>query len=343
MNAASPTRSSTAAVIGAAAALLATAALQTSLAAPAAARPVPGPPRHAQSTAARPATSTNPTFSFFDFPTTSFTSAYGMNLAVSTRAKQYVVGAYGPYVDANGYVLNTSAFLMSIKTESGVTTQAFQAVEPTLSTYVNAEGVNDAGAIVGSVGTTLQSGFVLEGGVFTQLDVPYAGATVTAANGINNSGTVAGGWTAADGVTQQGFTWKNGAFAQVPGYPGAIQTWPWAINTKGDLAGYVQDSAGVTHGFVLEKGVYTLLDYPGAAFTVAVALNDSGEVAGYYCNTTATCDDGSFGFLYSGGTYTSVAVPGVEFTVLNGINNKGTMSGAYTDSNGLEHSFLVTL
>ena len=67
------------------------------------------------------------------------------------------------------------------------------------ATSTSANGINDAGDIVGSYpDTTGQYGFVLSKGAFTKIDVP--GAFSTDARGISSGGDVVGFYAKAPGL-----------------------------------------------------------------------------------------------------------------------------------------------
>src|SRR5271156_4247532 len=58
---------------------------------------------------------------------------------------------------------------------------------------------------------------------------------------------------------------------------GATSTGISQINNHGQMVGSYTDSAGVTHGLLLNAGVVTTIDYPGAAGTFCQSINDSGQ------------------------------------------------------------------
>ena len=81
--------------------------------------------------------------------------------------------------------------------------------------------------------------------------------------------------------------------------PGATLTDVNGINDSGAIVGnYV--AGGITHGFLLNGGLYTALDVPGAVATTAWDINDSGQIAGSF-----TAGGTTHGFLLSGGTFTT--------------------------------------
>ena len=52
------------------------------------------------------------------------------------------------------------------------------------------------------------------------------------------------------------------------------------------MGSYV-DAGGVSHGFSLSGGSYTMVDYPGAAGTALSSINPSGEMSGATCSDPA--------------------------------------------------------
>ncbi len=48
-------------------------------------------------------------------------------------------------------------------------------------------------------------------------------------------------------------------------FPGASATFPSGINPGGDIVGDYDDSAGVSHGFLLREDSFTTFDFPGLA------------------------------------------------------------------------------
>jgi len=96
------------------------------------------------------------------------------------------------------------------------------------SASTEADGINDAGTIVGFFvdRSGLEHGFLRQYGAFTQLDFP--GSKTTRTVGINNFGDVVGSFTEASGA-QHGLVRENGTFVRVD-FPGAASTAVLAIN-----------------------------------------------------------------------------------------------------------------
>ena len=97
-------------------------------------------------------------------------------------------------------------------------------------------------------------------------------------------------------------------------FPGAYFTFPKAINSSGQVAGYYTLSFAFSsaydiaqrnlHGFVLSNGQFTSIDVPGATWTEALAINDAGKVFGiYYVIPNAT--EGLFEYDVTTGTLTT--------------------------------------
>jgi hypothetical protein len=286
----------------------------------------------------RPAAPVN--FTFLDFPGTSFTGTYGINLGAKPGAKPVVVGAYGPGI--NGGSGDTFGFALKQKTKNSIMSESYQTILPTMNNLL-ASDINDSGHITGTFGPSLNHGFLLANGAFTQIDVPYEGAAGTTAEGINNAGVIVGNWY-ANSVIEHIYTWQKGVFTQVPDDPGYSLPYPGGINNNGDITGVITDAIGVNHGFLLKDGIYTLIDPPGSVYTAAGGLNDSDAVVGIYCTSVQACStpaNGIHGFLYSNGTYTTIDYQGAAETSVDNINNQGVMVGFYVDQTGANHGFQI--
>ena len=70
------------------------------------------------------------------------------------------------------------------------------------------------------------------------------------------------------------------------------------INSQGDIVGYITNSKGVYHGFLLHQGRYTTIDDPRAGSrsrqgTQAFGINPQGDIVGTYTDNKVV----SHGFL----------------------------------------------
>jgi probable HAF family extracellular repeat protein len=116
----------------------------------------------------------------------------------------------------------------------------------------------------------------------------------------------------------------SGGFATIS-YPGAISTWAWEINERGDIVGQYTDSSGVTHGFLLRGGRFVTVDFPGASRTVAQGINSRGAISGAYIGA-----DGKWhGFVLREGAFTTVDFPGAAITLAYTLNDRGDIPGMY--------------
>ena len=165
---------------------------------------------------------------------------------------------------------------------------------------------------------------------YTQVD--YPGAVLTEiVGGPNLQGTSVGIYNLTSGGANHGFArTANGAFTQID-VPGATNTTPNFINLQGVIVGGYSDSAGTSHGFVLNRGNYTTVDYPGASGTVLTGINDLGELSGFYCSDAACDASATFhSFVRSrSGTFTSFDPPGATGSEAAVVSLLGVVVGSY--------------
>jgi hypothetical protein len=114
---------------------------------------------------------------------------------------------------------------------------------------VNVTGLNNLGVIVGLFDDPNgnEHGYLRNtAGRYFQIN--YPGATVTAADRINDSGEVVGLWGTNTAGPFHGYTRINGTFTSVDA-PGATETRTRGINNAGVIVGRYTDSSGVIHGY----------------------------------------------------------------------------------------------
>jgi uncharacterized membrane protein len=126
--------------------------------------------------------------------------------------------------------------------------------------FTLAEGINDAGVIVGWYfvdGTSGYQGFVDNGGSFTTID--YPGYPNTYLAGINDSGLIVGGYGTAVTIGSTNYEWPHGflysagAFTSFDApFGDVVVTNPFALNNKGEIVGGYVDSAGMNYGFYIK-------------------------------------------------------------------------------------------
>jgi probable HAF family extracellular repeat protein len=134
-----------------------------------------------------------------------------------------IVGTFNP----NGQTNQTISVLIVNNIYS-------QIVFPGEADLTFANGINQAGEIVGTYGTPqTYLGFTDGNGTFTTVQVP--GAQLTLASAISNNGNIAGVYTDSSNLGH-GFTFIHGQYTTID-YPGATQTSLSGIDDAGDVVG----------------------------------------------------------------------------------------------------------
>lgn len=119
-------------------------------------------------------------------------------------------------------------------------------------------------------------------------------------------------------------------------FPNATATTAGSINARGDTSGNYVDVSGITHGFLLRKGVFFTIDFPDASFTSARAMNARGDIAGRIHDANGN----DHAFLLRDGQFTQIDYPGADATVGRGINNAGDVTGNHVNIIGTEGGFV---
>jgi hypothetical protein len=154
------------------------------------------------------------------------------------------------------------------------------------ATLVNANGINDSGAVVGTYvdSNGVQHGYLLEGSTLTKLDPPGTD-TLATAWGINNAGVVTVFGANSSG-TYLSFTTADKGKTYTPFHApgeGSTGTAIHEINNNGDIVATYFDSSGNRHGVLFHGGVYYSFDDPnGVGSTRADGLNDMLVMVGRY-------------------------------------------------------------
>ncbi len=125
---------------------------------------------------------------------------------------------------------------------------------------------------------------------FTSIDVPEA--TLTAAQGINAAGQVAGWYWTSDG-RDHGFVLSKGEFTTID-YPDAYYTDVRGIGPNGELVGTFagqEEPVEAYHGFVMSAaGGFTATHYAGHEYEILQRILPDGTIlgCGHDENTTST-------------------------------------------------------
>jgi hypothetical protein len=149
----------------------------------------------------------------------------------------------------------------------------------------------------------------------------------------------------------QSWIWDGSKYS-FPTYPAnwdvsALYAGPFMINDLGRIVGYyVDNTSGVTHGFLQEGQQLTTIDAPGDPFFTALdKITDSGNVLvlGFYSDEDSPYYP-AHNWIWRAGDFTSlpnVPFAGAVWTYVWGLNERGDLSGEWLDSNGLEHAFVA--
>lgn len=158
--------------------------------------------------------------------------------------------------------------------------------------------INDSGIMTGVAYDTngVNHGLVLNESLSLFRVFDYPGAASTNPYGINNAGDIVGMYTLPDG-TQHCFLCKRGSTFMNVDPPGAATSgWPAAvmINNKGEICGsYIDSATGVSQGFLLQDGVFSLFKVAGASASGLNCITDGGDLAGSYVDVAGN----QFGFI----------------------------------------------
>lgn len=225
-------------------------------------------------------------------------------------------------------------------------------------------GINDAGAMVGSVNSldlSTRSGAIRsKDGEYTIFNHPDA-LSETSARGISNNGLVVGVRDGADVESLAGFIYdpKTDTFTDIDTGP-ALLTIAHGINSKGEVVGdsrYLpeNDPCGsgaqglARYGWLRKKDGSILYFQVNGLRTVARGINDAGLIVGQ------TADPSSFelkGFVVKRpktncesitvGAADLLQFPGALQTFPEGINNSGDVVGIAFDLDDSQHGFIAT-
>lgn len=245
------------------------------------------------------------------------------------------VGSYGD-ADACGVL---HGFALTAK-------GAFSTFDPPGSIFTEPSFINLQGVIVGLYldSSSVSHGFILDHGKYSFVDVK--GAAGTALSGINDLGEISGVTCTDPACGNTGNANTSHSFVRSPfgGFtffdpPGAVSSNTATVSLTGAIVGFYTDGSGGTHGYLLVRGKYTIIDYPTAVgATFATGGNLQNHIVGVYFDSAGV----AHGFLLKDGAYTSFDYPGAIFTEATGINIFDVIVGFYIDANNLTHGFIRT-
>jgi len=208
-------------------------------------------------------------------------------------------------------------------------------------------GINNFGELVGGYEDSGSNthGFLWSDGVVTTLDAPYAscggdppGLACTEAFGVNDRRQVAGRYSA--GGTFHAFLFSEGTFTTIDP-PNAMRAEAFGVNNAGQVVGNyntTDTSLWNQHGFVYDRGRFTIFDVPFAHdYMFVYGISDHGDIVGGYVD-----NHGGHGFLLRRGLFYTIDVPypqNGQWAL--GINASDQIVGQFYDGYG-GHIYLAT-
>ena len=160
---------------------------------------------------------------------------------------------------------------------------------------------------------------------FETIDVP--GAEILVLTASSDFEDYAGNARSVDGEKEVGFTLIDGVFTTYD-FPGAKNTYFYALGNDGRAAGHYEDSDGLHHGVVLENGELRQYDFPGAVQTEIYGISDAtGVLTGNFIDAEGVRRG------FSGDTI--VEVPEALATFADFVNAAGVIVGSYIDADGI--------
>jgi len=241
---------------------------------------------------------------------------------------------------ALGTALLLASIMVAFAAEAPKLTFKFSNVKVPGAKQTFANGINNAGVIVGTYQDSANAyhGFILDGKKLTTVNVPNG--TSTTVDGVTPDGAIqiVGAYVNSAGRSM-GFLCKNGRFTDIPGPKGSTGSSAVGINDLGEIVGSYVGSNGVTFGYLLANHHYTTLNIFMAQITVASGINDKGKLV-------FSSVDGLSGtmtaYVYDIKTknYTEVNVPGASGSAATDIDNAGDVTYQWLDSNSVSHCAL---
>ena len=135
----------------------------------------------------------------------------------------------------------------------------------------------------------------------------------------------------SDGEKMVAFTLIGGVFMTYD-FPGAQNTYFYALGNDGRAAGYYEDSEGKHHGIVLQNGELRQEDFPGSVETEIYGISDAtGVLTGNWIDA----DGVRRGFTGD----IILEFPGATATFADFVNSAGNMFGSYIDTDGIFQEF----
>ena len=164
---------------------------------------------------------------------------------------------------------------------------------------------------------------------FETIDVP--GVEFLQLSASSDFGDYAGSTRSPDGEKIVAFTLIDGVFTTYD-FPGAQNTYFYALGNDGRAAGHYEDSDGLFHGVVLRDGELQQFDFPGAVETELWGISDStGALTGNFIDASGV----RRGFTGD----EIIEVPDALETYADFVS-AGRLVGSYVDASGIYHAYI---
>jgi uncharacterized membrane protein len=163
----------------------------------------------------------------------------------------------------------------------------------------------------------------------TQISIEGLYKRVNFVTARNNQATSCKPWKSLAAVTfgmllsVPGLTQAQYQFSTID-VPGATAT-AANSNSTHEIAGDFFDAHGKDHGFVLNNGVFTMIDVPGAVNTIIDGINALGQLGGTYQDSNGTFH----AFFGNKVGFTTLDPPNAIRSLGDGINAQGQLVGTY--------------
>lgn len=207
--------------------------------------------------------------------------------------------------------------------------------------YSFAEGINDAGKVVGGASTSDEGvghAFLYSGGKMG--DLGTLGGSSSGASDINEAGKVVGSSNTNDpNDPQRAFLYSDGRMRDL-GTLGGDQSFAFGINDADKVVGfaYTSDNADL-HAFLYSGGVMRDLGTLGGSRSGANGINNADKVVGFAYTSDAT----AHAFLYSDGQMSDLGTLGGSDSGALDINDAGQVVGSASTSDAFtSHAFLYS-